>query len=257
MDLSITKAPDWIARRAEQWAVVREAIKGEVRKKDLKEIEHYFMTGEILSRNVLSDSSLFTYFPLKSEEGWDFVLEHIIESPFVIEHKLYWTIEGDLIRFGYTPEEELAQWDYFLGSTFKRNFKSRVPIGKNKEYAQFEVDVDRVFTLMFGPRLSYWISGEDDDLPRAYMLRKRYYFDLLSQMDEQDFDGVPGDSRIERLMTRQMNSVLDYQPKFPLTNEQKAVRQGFLDELREVFDGIEGDTKVKRMWQALKKKHGE
>lgn len=47
IDFPQLKDPEWIAKRAKQWEIAGEYMSDTLRKKELKKLQHYYMTGEL------------------------------------------------------------------------------------------------------------------------------------------------------------------------------------------------------------------
>jgi hypothetical protein len=88
-DLSITKNKDWIKKRELLWRPVSDALKENLRKKELDGVKHYFMTGEELPGHKMGDGASFSWFPIQTPESWDYLFEHVIKNPKEFEDRFY------------------------------------------------------------------------------------------------------------------------------------------------------------------------
>ena len=75
LDLSFTNDPQWQAERERLWQGIEKDLKANFRRKELSDLKHYFFTGEAIGTYASDDAGKIGYFPVQTEEGWDYVLE--------------------------------------------------------------------------------------------------------------------------------------------------------------------------------------
>ncbi|NRA24850.1 MAG: hypothetical protein HRU08_10340, partial [Oleispira sp.] len=145
IDLSFTKDADWKNQRENVWIQWSASLKTSLTKKDFSIVKHFFMTGEERPEYKLSDGALLDYFPLQSQQGWNYVFENMIVNPREYRDFFNESLQdrSDVDLFPHKAPYELARWDYFLGETFESTITSRVPIAGEK--VTLELDPHDVF----------------------------------------------------------------------------------------------------------------
>lgn len=245
-NLSFINDKEWIAERNRYWKVIEVNLKSDFRSKDLKCINHYYMTGKQIEGYRLSDGALLQYYPLANAEGWDFVLENLVEMSSIFEHDFYYSVYGNYIGFG-TLEEKLRYFDYYHPNSFQSVVKSNVPVGQNKDEVELIIDKLKIFHFI----ASSLIRFIDKNQSSICFYRSTYFYSLLCFLDTQDMK-QGGDPHY--FLSRMMRLACNYKPKVE-NNDPKKV-QYFLSDFSEKLDTLELDTSVKKLWQEIKQEQG-
>lgn len=177
IDLSFTKNPDWREKRQKLWAPIGRDLSPDLDKKVVGDVEHYFMSGKLRENGRISDGACFTWFPLQTNEGWDYVLKHIVKQQEVFEEKFYRSLDS-LEAYAISPETELAMWDYFHPKEFQSKVRSRVPVGREASHVELEVCPYKLLmhiAMGFNHYIRYSSSGE---WPK-WCQRQDYFFSAL------------------------------------------------------------------------------
>ena len=257
-DLSITKDPEWVKKREEQWKVVSQSLKENLRKKQLEVIHHYFLTGEIKEgESIKSEGAKFDWFPIQTPESWDYLFQYVIKTPQEFEDRFYFQFE-DLSGRGLTFEEELSMWDYFAGSEFKPVITSRVPVGNDNKIVSFEVVIEKVLAK-FNLRIRFLISGKEK-IPKKWKININYLLTLLKEFkDESCFSIKDNDgdflSQSAYLVGAIFNRVCN--PKYDIADIEKINKcREFIGFLFDNFDNLDMPPAMKNLWEETKAKVG-
>ena len=203
-DLTFTNDPEWKEKRLAVWRENEADLKSEFRKKDLKSIEHYLMTGDQVENYRLSDKALLGYFPLCTAEGWDYVYQSLVKKPDLFEYEFYYSTHGNK-NMQATHQEKLRYFDYYHPEVFSPVIKSRVPICG--EYVEINVDSLKLFDFM-AAKLTQMI---EKDRFSICFYRKEYFFSTLLTAN---FDGDDRESQSAcNLLKRLMKNACIFQPK--------------------------------------------
>lgn len=177
IDLSFTRDPLWREERERQWRTIGRSLSTDLDKRAVEEVGYYFLNGEFLDGGSFDGPACFTWFPLQTNEGWDYVLQHIVKQQEVFEEKFYRSLDS-LETHAISPETELAMWDYFHPKEFQSKVRSRVPVGRDGTHVEIEVNpylfLSRIVTGFDG-YISFASYGE---WPK-WCQRQDYFFSAL------------------------------------------------------------------------------
>jgi hypothetical protein len=187
IDLSFTQDEKWIEERELHWLPVAKFLKGNFRKIEIANIKKYFMAG-LTTETYTNDSGKFSYFPLQTPVGWDYVLQNKIEQQSEFRNLFNETLQdrSNIDLFPDMAPYELARWDYFLGDTFEATITSRVPIAGKR--VSLELDPYDVFCRVapgFTGFLEY--DNRSGEWPK-WIQRSDYFWSLWPVFRDADFN---------------------------------------------------------------------
>lgn len=186
IDLSFTKDPMWVEKRRELWTVRRESLSSDFSKGDLDTLEHYFLTGELVGKYRISDGALFSYFPMQTPLGWDYVLTSLLSTGANIE-KIIKDCFQDYSSDPIVAPYELARWEYFFGEKFESKIRSRVPIGNDEYVYEARLDLYETFCRVstgFTGFLEY--DNKSGDWPK-WLVKQEYYWSMWPLISNECF----------------------------------------------------------------------
>ncbi len=176
LDLSFTNDPQWQAERERLWQGIEKDLKANFRRKELNVIKHYFFSGELLEGYTISDGARFSYFPLQTNDAWDYILEEKLRSSASFEEILFDNFRDYSMEPHIAPYE-LMVWDYFLTETFEPEVKSRVPVGIKNEIVTITLDPLEVLSMIQAQIHGFLENGSCGNWPK-WLKRDTYYWSL-------------------------------------------------------------------------------
>lgn len=259
IDLSITKDPEWIKQREEQWKIVSKSLKENLRKKQLEVIHHYFLTGEINEgESISSEGAKFSWFPVQTPESWDYLFEHVIKNSQEFEDKFYFQF-GDLSERALTSNQELAMWDYFAGDTFKPVVTSRVPVGSEKKIVSLEVEIAKILSK-FNLHLRFVISGQEE-IQDKWIIKINYLLSLLRGFkDESCFHVRDSEDELVSYAAYCVGAIFKRvcSPKFDIKDKVKLKKgEEFISFLFDKFEDLDMPPAMSNLWKETKAKSGK
>jgi hypothetical protein len=262
IDLSITKDAEWIKQRELLWKPIGKSLSEGFRKKEVEKIHHYFMAGILREGEELSDGAKFDWFPIQSPEAWDYILEHLFDTKEAVKNfeKIFYFQFGDLSHRALNEAQELALWDYFAGDTFQSVVTSRVPVGKEKKIASFEVDYEKV-AAEFNLNVRGWLEGGYANNPK-WKQRFNYFLTMLPHMEHLKFVDLASDGefdvRVEYLVHNIFRIICNppYGESISIDSEGMMLRQEFTSKTIKKLDAANMPPVMKFLWEETKAKHG-
>ena len=258
LDLSFTNDPQWQAERERLWQGIEKDLKANFRRKELNVIKHYFFSGELLEGYTISDGARFSYFPLQTNDAWDYILEEKLRSSASFEQILFDNFR-DYSMEPHKAPYELMRWDYFLTETFEPEVKSRVPVGREKEIVSITLDPLRVFSMIQASISKFLNSGACGNWPK-WIDRPKFYWGLWNYITDDCFERNDADENdsgatsvyfVENFLA----STVEYKPRkdFPDPNQ---TRPKFLALLAEKMDEMYDDLcpRLQQLWDETKAK---
>jgi len=214
------------------------------------------MTGEERPEYKLSDGALLDYFPLQSQQGWNYVFENMIVNPREYRDFFNESLQdrSDVDLFPHKAPYELARWDYFLGETFESTITSRVPIAGEK--VTLELDPHDVFCRIAPGFTGFLQKGSGGDWPK-WIQRADYFWSLWPLITDDCFDAEE-DSKMadsvyfaNRLMEQTVNLKIRKQYDDP-----NQTRPKFLKMMEEKLDELYPQLcpKLQALWDETKAK---
>jgi hypothetical protein len=255
--LDITTNSDWIAAREKLWKPIGDDFKKDFRKKEIEKIHHYFMTGVLDSDYELTDVAKFSWFPIQTPAGWDYVLQYLIKEKKSFEKIFYFSL-GDLSNRAMNEAEQLDLWDYFLGDSFQPTITSRVGVGKEGKPVVISVNHENVASE-FNLNLGSWIKGYYGNNPK-WKNRFNYFLTMLPHMISLEFTHLADDGefdlRVEYLIENIFRSICNppYGEYEPLDGNALLVRQDFITDAIKKIDLVEMPPAMKKVWLQTKSK---
>ena len=261
VDLSFTESEQWKAEREKLWNPIENDLKSDFRKKELKDLKHYFFSGDCNLKYDIGDGGRFIYFPLQSEDGWDYVLSNVVKDGASFK-----SIMMNCYRdYSYEPHRapyELAMWDYFITSKkFEPKIQSRVPVGRQGNIVQVDLDPIKVFSLI-GSSMNFFLDeGDCGDWPK-WLHREEYYWSLWPYITDECFIALDLDNGNSRppgrsayFISKLFRNVIDYSPKVEFSDPNQT-RPKFLALLAEKMDEMYDDLcpRLQQLWDETKAK---
>ena len=254
VDLSFTQDPEWQEAREELWIPIEKDLKTDFSKKSLEPIKVYFMTGLLPEGKTLSDGALLHYFPLKTPEGWDFVLENLVSSSDFLKGAITANFH-DLTDYGFSEKELLSHWDYFLGDTFRPEYKPRVPVN-GESNVRIELSAIECFNHYWAAIPPY-LKGL---LEVSTIFNRIDYFVSLwpsfsDEIWEKDFDRWSEEGMVKSKINRFFKHIINYETPEDL-NDPNQTRPKFLKMMEEKLDELYPQLcpKLQALWDETKAK---
>ena len=258
LDLSFTNDPQWQAERERLWQGIEKDLKANFRRKELNVIKHYFFSGELLEGYTISDGARFSYFPLQTNDAWDYILEEKLRSSASFEQILFDNFR-DYSMEPHKAPYELMRWDYFLTETFEPEVKSRVPVGREKEIVSITLDPFHVLSMIQANISGFLGYGACGDWPK-WLERPDYFWGLWRYITDECF--INRDQRVRGKKSQCdyfanlfLENVVEYVPDktFPDPNQ---TRPKFLALLAKKMDEMYDDLcpRLQQLWDETKAK---
>ncbi len=257
IDLSVMRDPVWIEHRKALWQEQEVEFKQYLRKKDLKEIEDYFMSAILAENDTLGDAAKFAWFPIQNTDGWNYLFENIIEGPQFFEEQFYFQF-NDLSKRALTLEQELEMWDYFAGKEFQPGVTSKVPVGKEKELVKIVVNKESLvsaFNVVFKG-----FTSTKDIREQKWIRRLDYFTSMLPYIEEANFERKRNIGDFPTRTGRLIGSLFKFlfKPKFGkelgVTQEWIENHLVYLQELIEIIDQVDMQPSMRKVWEDSKSK---
>lgn len=256
IDFSITRDAKWIAQREEVWKSLEEDFKEGLRKKELADLKEYFFTGIVPNGRKYPDLALFNWFPIQTAEGWDYVFQQLVQKPQSFEKIFYFSF-SELEHRAFNEKQELDLWDYFAGDSFSPVVASRVPVGPQKQFVQFDIDPDTLSSKI-GGAIILWLQGGYGGNPK-WIRRINYYLEFAESLDDSHFvldsDGDPK-TLAGRILRRLMIGALKPDEFLQRDNKNNDARIQFLSMFKNRIDEMELAPLKRKTWEEVKLKYG-
>ena len=257
IDLSFTKDADWKNQRENVWIQWSASLKTSLTKKDFSIVKHFFMTGEERPEYKLSDGALLDYFPLQSQQGWNYVFENMIVNPREYRDFFNESLQdrSDVDLFPHKAPYELARWDYFLGETFESTITSRVPIAGEK--VTLELDPHDVFCRIIVEIVVFIERGSGGDNPK-WLQRIDYFWSLFPLLSDDCFIDKGRRSKSTKsivLLKYVLPHIVKLQPEVDF-DDPNQTRPKFLKMMEEKLDELYPQLcpKLQALWDETKAK---
>jgi len=255
VDLIFTQDPEWQEAREKQWKPIEKDLKTDFSKKDLEPIKFYFMTGLLPEGKALSDGALLHYFPLKTPEGWDFVLENLASSSDFLKDAITANFH-DLTDYGFSEEELLSHWDYFLGDSFKPQYKPRVPVDGHTNI-RIGLSAVECFNHISATVWAFLTGGVGDE--KTIVIQKTdYFYSLWPEIKNEDFesdDDYSIESNCIFIINSYFKQIVDFSPRVEF-DDPNQTRPKFLKMMEEKLDELYPQLcpKLQALWDETKAK---
>lgn len=259
IDLSFTKDPEWMAKREKLWKPIGKSLREDFKKSKVEEIKYYFMTGDFLNGQYLTGNACVLWFPLATNEGWDYVFENNVFKPEVFEYNFYHSLNNQDGVF-LTDEEELAFWDYFHPREYQPEITSRVPIGREKEFVTIKVNPHKIASCMAINCFSFLTESWWKKNPKFYK-RIEYFYSTLPHLEweKEDYFKMAPESMSIRKFTVLAEYLFDLnivKNKYPEDEAGGLSRMEFRDMLIARIEGMDNlPQKLKDVWHEVKSRY--
>ncbi|WP_062270022.1 hypothetical protein [Endozoicomonas arenosclerae] len=256
LDLSFTKDQTWKNEREELWKLIERDLKETFRRNELKDLKHYFFSGESIDTYKNEDSGKLVYFPLQTKEAWDFILKEVIIRSSEFKNLVLQNFRDDSGEPHIAPYE-LALWDYFLTETFEDKVTSRVPVGSQKVIVTVDLDPFEVFSITHHHINLFLFRGRGRDWPK-WLERPDYYWSLWRQISDECFEHNDRDEPDNKassayFIEKILSQLVEFKPErdFPDPNQ---TRPKFLALLAEKMDEMYDDLcpRLQQLWDETK-----
>lgn len=248
-DLSFTQNPEWIAEREERWKPIEAFLKEDNRLARVKTIKKYFMTGVCEDFELAKGGSIVLYCPLQTDEGWDWAFQNPkLLSPCFSK---YWkgSLNSNYSDFFWDKEARLRFFDYFHPATYQPVIKSRVPIGREQNVVEIQVDVYELFDNMCGLMCGFVRSAQHT----VVSSRLDYFFSCLDSLSDLENSNPQNQGTIVFFVEWFINQYFNFSPKIEISDpaEQKA----FLTRFYNHIANNPVHPSIKAIWQKVVAEH--
>ena len=248
-DLSFTKNPEWMAEREQRWKPIEQFLKEDNRLARVNTIKEYFFHGKCEDFELAKTGSIVLYCPLQNEEGWDWAFQDSRLLPNA--YLRYWksNLNSNHEKFFWDNEARLRFFDYFHPTTYQPVIKSRVPVGRDKEFIAIDVDVCELFAMMCGRMGNYLRRG----LPSVLLHRLDYFFSCLDELGDLSQSNVDVVSDCRHYVERFARQYYNFTPKKKLDDDSQ--QKAFLTRFHNHIANNPVHPSIKTIWQKVVDEH--
>ncbi|GGX56051.1 hypothetical protein [Saccharospirillum salsuginis] len=255
-DLSFTDKPEWIEEREKLWEKYCEGQYAELRKEKLRIRKDFFFTGEFeRPRDNGRGQTLFLKarindFPLRRPEGWSYVVYKFGGfNEFEMTKLLVHLVLPSLKELGWSLEEELALWDYFLPSTYKPTVRSPGPTKKHGAPIEGSLPLDSIIR-QYALNLHCLLVGYSE-ISRKYFYRSDFLISTLRSIDSEELNKGSDLSDVLKSLFSEY-----YWDRSKLPDDCQEAFGRLMTEVEELIESGGVDSSVKEIWDEVKQKEG-
>lgn len=249
-DLSFTQNPQWISEREEHWKPIEDFLKENNRKKVVEQLKNIFFTGAIDNPEDIKEGFAILYYPLQTAEAWDYLFQDPRLAPRCFKDYMSASLMGSYNeKFFWDDEARLRFFDYFHPTTYQPVIKSRVPVGRDKEFIAIDVDVCELFAMMCGRMGNYLRRG----LPSVLLHRLDYFFSCLDELGDLSQSNVDVVSDCRHYVERFARQYYNFTPKKKLDDDSQ--QKAFLTRFHNHIANNPVHPSIKTIWQKVVDEH--
>ena len=262
MYLSFTKDLKWIKERELLWKEREEDIKEELTKRQVANIKHYFMTGEVPKGGKIDVRTLVQFFPKLDIEGLTYCFKNNIPSD--IDDEQFRRCQAAFCAtiddyHSLSREQYVALFKFVFGERYDPRRKFPFLIGTDTDYREISYDCSLLFEHLSGA--VHWFRGKT--IPKLYACEMlEFYFSMIPYVDERMFKRLaegereimlPGGASTNCIRKVIMLMQWAVNPPEFVSDPEEEERRRFLQSFYEKMNSLEYyPSDLKELWEEAK-----